>query len=346
MTTRVRKNKHRLLGNFSLLVLMFCILSLNSCFKEKPIAPPDPNGIGQTTVIEMGPEYANQYFYSLKTNSVVSQNSRFAFDLMFECNINRFNVWLNTARFMSLVKTDKTELQQVTIADTVGKSFKFDLGEFNPDSSAFGTWWDTLTTAPSTDEKVYIISLGRKADGTMDGFVKLKFNNYIGDSYSVSYCGINDTTYQTVLIEKDDTRNYKYLSLSLANTVELEPEKTTWDFCFTRYTILFYDPFLPYEVTGVLHNPYKVQAYMDSTLPFNTITISNFETSRLLTRRDAIGYQWKSLTSQAANGLYSMNPHYTYFVKTDESEYYKLRFFQFDNTLGSHGYPGFEFVRL
>lgn len=328
-------------------VVLVMLLTLSSCFKEKPLAPPNTTGIGQTTVIEMGPEYSNQYFYSLKTNSVITQNSRFAYDLLFECNTNRFNVWLNTAKFMSAVKTNKTDLKTVTISDTAGLDFHFELGAFDTDSSALGIWWDTLVTAPSTDERVYIISLGRLADGTMAGFVKMKFNNFVGDSYSVSFCGISDTAYQTVYVQKDDMRNYRYLSFGTGATVDnIEPDKTTWDLCFTRFTILFYDPYLPYEVTGVLNNPYKVQAYMDSTLDFSSITITDFNTNRLLTRRDAIGYQWKSIATIQNLGTYSLNPHYTYYIKADESEYYKLHFFQFDNASGSHGYPGFEFVRL
>src|SRR3954465_1985711 len=98
--------------------LSFLILFLSSCFKEKPLPSPSGQSIGQTKVVEMKEGYHDQFFYSLESNSVISQNSRFIYDLMFDCDANKFNIWLNTAKFMSLVRTDKTVLSDVTMNDT------------------------------------------------------------------------------------------------------------------------------------------------------------------------------------------------------------------------------------
>lgn len=323
------------------------LLTVSSCFKEKPLAPPSNQNIGQTAVIEMGPEYHDQFFYNLETNSVVSQNSKYIYDLLFECKADQFNVWLNTAKSMSLVRTDKTSLGEVSILDTIGKDWHFELGEFNVDSNSFGPWWDSLGTQPSTAGKVYIINLGRGEDGLPIGFIKMKFNNFYGSSYSVTYAAIDASDSTTTLVPKDDTRNYAYLSLQTKNVLtNIEPDKSAWDLCITRYTIIFYQPYyLPYEVTGVLHNPSHVTAYMDSTVKFDSIQISDFDISRLETRRDAIGYLWKLIDDFGGTGTYSLKFHYTYFIKTDEDKYYKLRFFDFYRNQVK-GYPSFEYYRL
>ena len=266
---------------------------------------------------------------------------------MFECNDNKFNVWLNTAKFMSLVRTDKTSLSDVSIQDTIGKDWHFELGEFNIDSNSFGSWWDSMSTQPISAGKVYIINLGRDETGLPLGFVKLKFGNFYGSSYSITYASINENDSTTTLVDKDNTRNYRYVNLlSKSIVTNIEPDKGTWDLCFTRYTIIFYEPYyLPYEVTGVLHNPSKVTAYMDSTVNFDSIQINDFDETRLIHRRDAIGYLWKLIDDFGATGTYSIKRHFVYFIKTDEDKFYKLRFFDFyKNQI--KGYPSFEYYKL
>jgi hypothetical protein len=105
---------------------------------------------------------------------------------------------------------------------------------------------------------------------------------------------------------------------------------------------VFYDPYyLPYEVTGVLHNSSKVEAYLDSTLNFNAVDISGFEPARLEKRRDVVGYEWKRYEL----GDYITKTWYTYMIKTGESDYYKLRFIDFKKN-GVRGYPTFEYYKL
>lgn len=337
-------------ANRQLWLLLGFVFCLSSCFKEKPLAPPNSSGIGQTALIEMGPEYRDQFFYSLNTNSVVSQNSHYAYDLMFDCDAYKFNVWLNTAKLMGVVRTNKTDLKTVTINDTVGLDFHYEFGAYNVDSSAFGNWWtDSLSAQPVSRGKVYIVYLGADELGNPLGFVKMKINDYV-NAYSISFADVNDTVITSSLIYKDDSHNYKYYSLISKSTVNnIEPDKALWDFCFTRYSIVFYQPYyLPYIVTGVLHNPSRVSAYMDSTVNFDSIKIADFNVNRLQTRRDAVGYEWKRYSTPGANGgSYKVNKHYTYFVKTDEDKYYKLRFLEFlKDGVGENGYPQFEYFRL
>lgn len=330
------------------LLFALCLL-LSSCFKEKTIAPPANTGHGQTVVIEMTPDYTDQFFYSLSTNSVISHNSRFAYDLMFDCAAGKFNIWLNTAKFMSVKRTNVSDLDSVQLSDTLSGKWHYEFGAFNPDSNAIGKWWNQDSLNPTSTGNVYLIRLGVDNVGNPFGFIKMKVNNFSGNSYSITYSDFSSPS-KTIIIPKNDAYNYAYLSVAgngtLLNTVE--PPKNTWDLCFTRYSIFFYAPYnIPYLVTGVLHNPSRTQAYMDSTLlVFDSINIGSFDEGRLLTKRDAIGYEWKRYTTPGfEGGGYEINLHYTYYIKVDDDKFYKLRFFAFDK-FGIRGYPSFEYFQF
>jgi hypothetical protein len=332
----------------SMLFIVFCLLlGLTSCFKENNMLPPADQNYGQIAVIEMTPTYAEQFYFNLASNAVIKRTPRYSYDLMFDCAAGKFNIWLNTAKMMSVKRTGKADMDSVSLSDTLGGKWFFDMGAFNPDSNAIGQWWNNNTLPqPTSAGQVYIVQLGVDGNGYGLGYVKMKLNNFNGSSYSVTFSDFVLPA-QTIVISKDETYNYKYLSLTGSGTIiDAEPPKTDWDLCFTRYTIFFYAPYnIPYEVTGVLNNPSRVQAYMDSTLNFDSITISNFNQNRLTTRRDGIGYEWKRYSSLDANGTYTMNPHYTYYIKADEDQFYKLHFFSFEKD-GIRGYPSFEYYRI
>ncbi|MFN8286341.1 MAG: HmuY family protein [Chitinophagales bacterium] len=340
-------NKHTITIPRLLQAVVLCVfvLGLSSCFKEKAIAPPNNQGIGQTFVVPMGPDYNDQFFYSLESNSILSQNSRLAYDLLFECKEGSYYVWLNTAKFMSVTKTNETDLNAVTPADTLGANWKYELGEFSADSNAMGKWWLPQGGLPISEGKVYVINLGYDNLQNPLGCIKLKMGDFNGTSYSLSYERLdNDTSVKTCLITKDNTHNYAYFTFSGSGSVvnNIEPDKGSWDFCFTRYSVVFYDPYyLPYEVTGALQNPSRVTAYMDSTVNFDSVDISDFDINRLKTQRDAVGYDWKRYEL----GVYTPKTWYCYFVKVDDDKFYKLRFLDF-NKDGVKGYPTFEFFRL
>ncbi|MDB5281796.1 MAG: hypothetical protein JWO06_871 [Bacteroidota bacterium] len=327
-----------------LLALVFC-LSVSSCFKEKNIAPPSSKGIGQTHVIPLGSDYGTQCFYSLATNTVLSSNSRIAYDLLFDCAPDSFNIWLNSAKFMAALKTTKTDINAVTIEDTTGGNWNYERGSYNIDSNALGAWWATTGSEPTSAGKVYIIDLGVDLGGNPLGFVKLKVNNFYGTSYSVTYNSLTGTDSGTILIQKDPTRNYRYLSLiGSGQLLNIEPDKSKWDLLFTHYTTVFYVPYvLNYQVTGVLSNPARVSAYVDSTTSgFSNVTIGNFNVNKLQTNRDAIGYDWKTWTGV----LYNTKTYYVYFIKTGENQIYKFHFISFNDNQGNKGYPTFEYSLL
>lgn len=345
--TANRRVVNRLFKQCLLPVALLLLLGLSACFKEKNLQPPNNQNRGNTAVINMGPEYNDQFFYSLATNSVVKQNSRFAYDLMFDCNADKFHIWLNTAKFMSVKRMNQTSLDSVVLRDTIGGDWHFELGEFNPDSNAIGDWWSAAGNEPPSAGKVYLIQLGIDNEGNSFGYIKLKVDNFYGDTYSITWSDFVSAP-KTKLVQKDASRAYRYLNVQTNSLLDdIEPPKTDWDLCFTRYSVFFYDPYyIPYLVTGVLHNPERVQAYLDSTVVFDSVKLSTFNQARLLSRRDAIGYEWKRVSSLSVNATYTMNLHYTYYIRADADKLYKLRFIDFFNQSGIKGYPLFEYYQL
>ncbi|MBL0308603.1 MAG: hypothetical protein IPP77_02615 [Bacteroidetes bacterium] len=328
-------------------VLFSAICFLSSCFKEKPLIPPLKQGEVQIGMIEMGPQYADQFFYSLEKNSVISQNSRLAYDLMFDCNSSSFYILLNTAKFMSVVHTGKTDLNSITMGDASGKKWMYETGRYLPDSSALGEWWSALGPEVTTKGEVYIINLGVDTLGDPLGYIKMKVNDFSASEYSITYSDMDNQHLRTVSVSKDVRWNYRYFRFVNDSEIVdgIEPDKNLWDFCLTQYSYLFYDPYyLPYQVTGVLTNPSRTEVYMDSILNFDSIQFGDFNSSRLETRRDAIGFEWKRYGLNSS-GTYSVNSNYTYYIRTGSTDYYKLRFNSFDR-MGITGYPVFEYVRL
>jgi hypothetical protein len=339
------KHTGTLTRSAAILAMALCVLLvMPGCFKEKNIAPPTIGGVGNTCVIPMGEAYQNQFYYSLNGNKIISSNSTQAFDLMFDCRADRFNIWLNTAKFMSVIRTNKTDFAAVTPADTATGKWRYELGEFNTDSNAIGQWGDFEFTEPTSNGMVYLVNLGVQTNGSPNGFIKIKLGNFANNAYQVQYQTFGSTDVKTFTVEKDPTRNYRYISFAQDKGLvdNIEPDKEEWDLCFTRYSLIFYEPYyLPYQVTGVLQNPYKVSAYLDSTVTYSNIKLPDFQTSRLQTRADAIGYDWKRYEL----GDYITKSFYTYFIKTDETHFYKLRFIDFKKD-GIKGYPTFEYEQL
>lgn len=253
---------------------------------------------------------------------------------------------------MSVLKTTKKSLGTVTLQDTVGKDWRFELGEFTDTSCAIGDWWKDINGGmPLTDSAVYLLSLGRDEQGEPLGYVRMQISHYTSAGYLIYWQPLGSATIHSLTIDKDVARNYRYVSLSGGGSLvsNIEPAKTDWDFCFTRYTYVFYEPYyLPYEVVGVLHNPSRITAYVDSTLtkPFDSVSLADINFNQLHSHRDAVGYEWKVYSGiGTGGGTYSVKSNFYYFIRQQGNKFYKLRFRAFDKG-GVNGYPTFEYGEL
>ena len=311
----------------------FAILFTSCTKKELPIPAHNPGNM-ITSTVNMEANYKWQIYYNLKTNTVVGQNLKTAWDLGFETSANGFHIVLNTSKAMFASNTGNTNFTAVT--DTIGFAInkKWDEPSGNIDSTAIGDW--------RTTNNVYIIDRGYSETGTHQGFRKIQFQNVDVNKYTIRFAQLNGTGDVTLQINKDSTYNFMFLSFANGQVVSAEPPKALWDLVFTQYTHVFYNPTTTYLVTGCLLNRYNTWAIMDSIIHFPQINFNSTFNYILSANINTIGYDWKTYTS----GSYVINTKMNYIIKDSEGIYYKLHFIDFYNTSGVKGNPKWEVQQL
>ncbi len=313
------------------------ILSLSSCFKSELPVPEHNPGNTITQTVNMGKDYRTCYYYSLQNNVVVSQNLKTDWDIAFEASTNGFHIFLNTGKSMFAMRTGKTSMSAITIDDTTGfganKHWDSPKGEI--DSTAIGDW--------RSGTGIYILDRGYDVTGLPLGFEMLNIKSVSDSGYWVEFGAIGGGSTSQLFIKKDTTYNAMYLSFEGDGSIKsIEPPKHNWDIVFTQYTEVFYDPIMPYEVTGVLMNKCGITVAVDSLHSFEDLKSNNISSLKFSTNIDAIGYSWK-----AYNGTkYTVNPRKCYVIKNAENVLYKLHFIDFYDNAGNKGNPKWEMVRL
>lgn len=311
-------------------------LSLSSCFKEKPIKAPT-NNIGTLFTANMGADYSKQLYFNVQNGLFIDSNSRYDYDLAFDCDANKFNIWLNGAKLMQAARTGKTGMNEVKPEDTLSLEWRVEFGYGLADSNAIGKWGNY----PQSDKKVYVLNLGTDESGNGFGYKKMQVGDFNG-GYQITFANLDGSEESSAFIPKNSDVNFTYYSFATKSIKNLEPAKDIWDLQFTEYSTYFYKEKLPYKVTGVLTNPYKTNAYlMDSTSDFTTIKLANVDNSKFNEKRDGIGYEWK----QYEFGSYMVKTGYNYIIKSDE-KYFKLRMLDFYDSNGNKGFPKFEYEEL
>lgn len=316
----------------------FCMsVFFTSCIPEEdPIAPP-PLGDLRTRGIALGAEYDAQVFYSIDKDSSISTNSKFAWDLAFDCSDNGNLVVFNQAKFMEGWQTNFTDLTQVT--DTMGfeRNKRTDASNRSNDSLVIGD------VSKNGKNRVFIVFMGYDQHGDPLGYKKLKINLLANRRFLLEYAELDNSNKKTVEIQRDTNYNWTFYSITTHQTAKVEPPKREWDLAFTQYVFQFYNPYQSYLVSGVLLNKHNTWATVDSTTyDFYTINRETALNMTLSNQPDVIGYNWKVFS----NGVYKINPLLKYVIKTQSGYFYKFRFTSFYDNRGVKGTPQFEFRRL
>lgn len=287
--------------------------------------------------VDMGNDYRNQIWFSLSENRIVYTNFKTDWDLAFECSPSGWHLMLNGSKSMKVYKTNYNDLTDVTDTLGLGSNGKADMPSGNLDSTAFGNW--------QAEKKVYVINLGYNELGKQIGYFKIKLLSVDNSAYTFEYGPVNGSEVYQRSISKNTQRNFVAYSLvSHMEVPKLEPDKDSYDLCFTNYTHLFRDPLQYYQVTGVLHNSYKTRVARFSNVPFYDITKKDTLGKVFVRDRNVIGYDWKNFSLE--NNLYTVNLKMCYIIQDSRGFYYKLRFVDFYNSSGQKGAPKFEFQRL
>ena len=328
---------------FAILLLMLAFLS--SCEKKEKALVLPPPGSASHAGVEMGADYDKQVFFDLETNAVVYTSSPASWDLSFESGPNGKHVFVNGGNKTFVFNTHKTDIRSVTTlpGNLVGSGagWQFDASCGLPDSTAIGNWF---YENGNTKGELYVVQTG---SGTLYKTRMLASDN---SGYSIEWLPLADTSATTnkVQIGKDSIYNFTYFSFK-GGIVKPEPPKNTWDIVFTRYVYVYRNyptpgKDFPYDVTGVLLNPYNTSASADSSLAFSNINLQVAESLPANNYRDVIGFDWKVYNFNTSR--YEVNRSKNYIIHTRKNQIYKLRFLEFYNNAGVKGNPAFEFERL
>ncbi|PIQ15300.1 MAG: hypothetical protein COW67_09160 [Flavobacteriales bacterium CG18_big_fil_WC_8_21_14_2_50_32_9] len=318
------------------LYYLIFILTLSSCLKEEtPIPMPLPGNV-ETVQIKIGFPYLNQVYYDCETNKVISSNTKYDWDMAFECSENGYRVLVNNA--LGMLVANKGAVDFTSVNSISGAFWLWDAPSGNLDSTAFGNWKNT--------NNVYIIDRQYDDNGNHQGYKKIQFISVNNLEFTFKYANLDGSNEITYSIQKNSSRNFIHFSFkNNGETKLLEPEKNAWDLLFTNHHHKFDNLALPFVLTQVLTNKHNgVVVAEDNNNNFFNITLKDTINYNFTNYWDEIGYDWKIRNSN--DNSFTIDEKKSYVLKTTQGLFYKIRFIDFYNNIGEKGYPTFEIQRL
>ena len=316
-----------------------------------------------------GPTYPNRVFIDLSASRQTAV-LRTNWDLAFSTGSD-FTVLLNSSNGMMARPLNKTDLNTVTAADTVGWGNQLSLAAVfaalvnpTPDWVAEAINWidnpadprgnpaiDPIS-ATASENKVYIVNRGNGPGNPAPalGWKKIRILRN-GNGYTLQYADISATTFSEVQINKDNQFGFVYVSLSNGSIVNVEPPVQRWDIAWNGFTNSI--PFNSSNL-GMVTVPYYFQDIIIQNLTgvetaqvlTSTITYEAFAEADLASvdfsnqNQIKIGSGWR--TGGGPGSPPSIRTDRFYVIKDADGNYYKLRFTAL-TTDGQRGRPRFEF---
>lgn len=289
--------------------------------------------------------YEYQTYYSISDQSIVSYHHFSDWDLGFESSEAGYRIILNYSRFMYAGNTFSNDFYSVV---NPIENMKFDHSNGNMDSTVLVNWADySNLNNPIFSEYVYIVDRGKDESGGDYGLKKVVFEKLEADTFYIHYANLDNTEEHSYKIPKNPAVNFVLFSFDEGGQIVVqEPDKSTWDICFTKYSTVIPDnngvP-TDYLVRGVYSNPYKqIDVGIDTINYYYDINKDLLDSYDYFNDQDAIGYEWKVFN----NSVYEVIDYHTYILKSIDGESYKLRFTRFYNEQGVKGYPSFELTQF
>jgi len=336
-------------GNLIVVLLIFgafvlgLLLGLTSCMPvDEPIAPFNRGGEKDIRV-STGSNYGTVVYYDLATQRIVSERSIDLWSLSISGDNADSLIYINTALIMSVTNLGQVAWESVTTPTTTPQQLRYDAPSGDPDSSAFGRWWNADGTSKGD---VYLVNRGINADITELGWSKVMPIRVDDSGITMRIALLDGSSDTTITVPRDPSHAHVgvFCSFSKAAVVYHVPLRGTWDLCFTRYTYFFYAPdFLAYAVTGVLLSKDTRASRVDS-IPFYDVVAADTLRFPLTNKRDVIGYDWKSY--DIPKGVYTTDTSKVYLVRDRSGLLNKLRFLDFYSETGAKGSPLFVVQRL
>ena len=319
------------------ITIIYLFIFTLSCEKDEIPIMPHTAGDIITKQINMGSSYSQQIFYNLSDNIVISENRKTDWDIAFENSSNGWNIIINSSTFSQLAELSNNNFNNLISVNNLNWKQDDPLGINN--GTAFGDY--------RNKNVIYILDRGYHLNGNSRGYKKIMIDSINNSSYYIKYANLDNTSMQNLEIKKHDNYNFQYISLDSNKTINIEPEKESWDLLFTQYTHHFPNnqETPAYLVTGVLINYLNnIMVAKDTINTFENIKLNMIEQYKLTNMQNEIGYDWKTynFTSQS----YNVNSNITYIISDIAGRYFKLHFIDFYNDNGEKGNPKFEIQKL
>ncbi len=280
--------------------------------------------------VSTGANYANQIWYSL-ANDEVGSVSKDNWDLAFELTGFNSSILVNTQKTGEAVYLSPYTWTNWSAFDTTG--YKSWTALHNSDT----TWEIGALSRPGTYDtedmgwgsydmgshavlgtRLYLLVLpGNK-------FFQLGIKSLIAGTYTVTFKTLNNSDSTTFTIKKSDfpNKHFAYYNVDTKSALDREPLNSDWDFTFTKfYTNIPVGggQFMPYAVTGILHNKGIQVAEVKNTDVINNVDYMNQTYS---SRINEIGSDWKSFNNTTFQ--YEITDSLLYFVEDLGGDIWKV----------------------
>ncbi|MBK9358437.1 MAG: T9SS type A sorting domain-containing protein [Bacteroidales bacterium] len=282
--------------------------------------------------IEMGPQYANEVFFSL-TTGVVKVSPRNIWDIAFYTNAFSAGIITNDGAGVELYTYPNADKDGWDSFDTTGFSgwnkmyndpSDWENGAFNRNQKGHPDYGWGVYSATSHDVIGDSLFLVKTPDGI---FRKLnivrKYSSL--NKYEIRFSLLDGQQDQTVTLDVNPYVDKAFMAYSFTTgIVDREPAAASWDILFTKYYGVVQNT--PYPVVGVLLNPVVKAARVAKTDPaFTDWTNLDFETGS-----DIIGHDWKYFDMNSFQ--YIVEDSLMYFAKAQQSGVIKLVFESFSGS--------------
>jgi hypothetical protein len=288
-------------------------------------------GVADREVLEMGPGYANDIFYSFK-NGEVSNVARDTWDIAFFTPRFSAGIIINEGNGVELYTYPNGDSSAWSTVDTVGMSTwtpmynspeYWEDGAFNVNALGHPDYgWGVYNQINHSvyGDSLYII---KTASGIKKLFIKVKIS--VDNIYKFKYADLDGSNEQTIELDVKpyETKRFIYYSLANNQAVDREPEKESWDLMFTKYIEMVPTNdggFEPYLVTGATNN---VGIFSNNFYPVGD-GYNDWTAKPLDSLKNSIGYDWKSFDMGTFE--WTIKDSNYYFIRNYDGDIYKLRF--------------------
>ncbi|MCZ4243624.1 HmuY family protein [Pedobacter punctiformis] len=343
----------------SIIAMAIVAATFTACKKDSSepvivVPPSDGSTLTLNGLIgaEAGSSAGNSVYVDFSKDKQTSV-ARASWDLGFYSG-DEFRVILNHTAGATAIALDKTDLNQVTAADTTALATSAALalgqgaGGFGLVDAVSGTKSAYLSgtvikevSATDAANKVYIINRGAAGFTENRGWQKVRVLRS-GNGYTLQYAKINETTFKTLVVAKD--ANYNFKAVSFVNgPVNVEPAKADWDIEWSLSTYKASET-IPYTFSDfvILNFIAGVQAgeVLTSKVSYADFKESDISSVTFKSERDVIAGNWR-ITS---GGTLGVKTDRFYAVKDGAGNVYKLKFVSFiSNDGGTRGKPVMEY---